>query len=514
MANTIISQPPRFSFSKNIMALNVNTDLGDGATVKIWVSYAIGNGLGGTISGQALYEETLSADADGNVTFYLQNQLDAVLKNHIPKWGDDCKKMSSNWATYTIQIRDYDSNGTYSGVTSWIGDTQGDEYFVYHGGVSYEQFTPSAFFDWIDTDKAGDHTQRFWTWFENNREVGINEPHWLSFMAQAVNGYTAPTLTVKCYYEDGTNNTYTKVVNVLTSCLKGELYILPTGYDMLVDWVGGGMSRYNGSASPVIKYEVWLFENGGDEPLITEKKTFIVDWNYRKKAKFFFFSNSLGCVDSIRLFWGETMGAEYTTNNASGVMKYDYYSNSPLPATNFNFNTSEQVFKKANSGDSLRKSDLDAMRQLSLSDNIYEIVGPGKLNPNVRMLPINSTSKKIAYYKRTPNSPIYQLELEYQYAFTNVSYTPENMDCNNPDLPMLYRVSEYFGAPTVYYQINFQVAALGIVRYAGPTENLTTASAMVAWLNANWGDVATFELDGSSHMVCKCLYPITMFTIS
>jgi len=78
------------------MALKVNTDLGDRATVKIWVSYAIGNGLGGTISGQALYEETLSADDDGNNTFYLKNQLDAVLKTHILNWGDDCKKTKSN----------------------------------------------------------------------------------------------------------------------------------------------------------------------------------------------------------------------------------------------------------------------------------------------------------------------------------------------------------------------------------------------------------------------------------
>lgn len=515
MSTTIISQPKRYSFSKNLMPLTINTDLGTGATIQLTVSYAIGNGLGGFVSAIQLYQETLSADANGDVTFYIQNQLDAVLGNHLPKWGDGCKKMTANWASYVLQFEDFDASGTSGGSVGDIGATQGDEYFVYNGGISYEQWKPGLFFDFIDIDKNGDHTQKFWTWFKNNREVGINEPHYLSFLSQAVSGYSVPTVAVKVYYEDGTNATFLKLVSLLTSTLKGELYILPTGFDQLIDFMGGSFSRYNSGGSKAVKYDYWLFENDSNGALITETKTFVLDWFFRNRSRYFIFTNSLGCVDSVRLFFQEQTGAEYIQQQGTSVIKYDYFSNNIIPATNFNFNISEQLFRKANTGDSLRLSDLDAMRQLSLSDNVFEIVRPSDLSPTVRLLPINSTSKKIAYFKRLPNSPIYQLELEYQYAFTNVSYTPENLDCSLADIPNLNSIRDYFPTPpTVYYQINFQIAAIGISRYAGPTENLTTGAAMEAWLNANWGDVASFELDGNNYMICRSIYVITLFNIS
>jgi hypothetical protein len=511
MAITIKQKPFKNSFSRNIMPVVANSDAGAGTKLKIELNYRKINSGGGFTP---LYAETLDIAANGDVVFYIQNELDSLLKWFVPKWGGGIVVATSCSMQYIIKITEYDASNTQ--LSYLVPIQSSDNYFVYKGGVALEQFMGNKFFNFMNTSPGSDDTQRFWTWLKNDYILGLYQPNWLLFQVQAAAGYNTSSLFVKCYYTDGSDATFSQNIALFTTVVAGQLVSIPVGFNQLKAIITTSPpTEYNGSGSRLMKYEVWVEDTTQAAQIITERQSFTIDWAWAKRSRYFIFNNSLGGVDCIGLFFQEQNGAEFDIKMSSRPLKYDYFTGGQLPALNFANNISEQFFRKANSGDLLRKSDLDAMRQLSLAEVVFEIVPASELVKLVRFLPINSTSKKIAYFKKLPNSPIYQLELEYQYAFTNNSYTPEDLSCSSAVLANYFTNTRVLPTPGFYgfYGVRWESGSL-VRKINNPigTINLTLTD-LVIWLNANWGDIGTWAVVGSD-LVNVGPYQTTIFTIN
>lgn len=154
------------------------------------------------------------------------------------------------------------------------------------GGVSnymqhYLNFKELTFIEylWGDTQDL-----KFLSWIPNNMPVHPSQP--LRLWLYNTELFTSPSLMVKIKYTDGTES------NDITVKTFENLKKL---YEIAVGPVELRLITYDVSKQ-VQSYQVWISDNAS---VSTERKTFVIDYNYYERNDLMFFRNSLGVSEVL-----------------------------------------------------------------------------------------------------------------------------------------------------------------------------------------------------------------------
>lgn len=202
-------------------------------------------------------------------------------------------------------------------------------------------------------------------------------------------------------------------------------------------WTDGSatLSQFIGSANPSIYYSVFelicspekirdyfsgtktlksfdvrLYDDTTGLP-VSEFFNYIIDYNYYSNNRFFIFRNSLGTFDTIRTT-GETI-----KNAADKFQLLSSFLDVDFGTTDHQNNrdrAEEVISYKANTGWLKDRQTADYMRELFLSEEVYEIIQD-------HLMPIRIISNKARIFE--DNEFGYNIDFEFEQAYTNKYYS-------------------------------------------------------------------------------------------
>ncbi len=426
MSLTILKEPSLFCLSRNPIVVAVNTSLGNAAGVKVKIEVfmddndvAFAGGFNST-----LYTEEQTPDANGNVIFELQNNLDAALRWFKPDFFATNGKCADGVRQYTYGILEY-NNGVNTDSYEQAPDPSYQPKVVYKGGVSKEQFkSDNYFFDQFihkgHVPVNSTHQLTWWTYQQKYLTTGIYTPQYLMFHAP-IGAYSAQVnFKSVSYFDDGSTVTSNYRVSALESGTNvGQLFWFACGVEQL------GLEN-GSSTAKLVKYSIQLMHNSSP---LTDAMWYTVDYKYSRTDRALLYNNSIGGVDTVRLFYQEQMAVQI--NEQRGEFNTSLVAKRFKESETFSYGIFEQQKRIANTG-ALRKADVDGLRQLALAEMIYEYLRststpPVGMSMGVRYLPVQRDSLKIAFHKNNPRQNPSVFTMEYSIAILNNSYTPEIM---------------------------------------------------------------------------------------
>jgi hypothetical protein len=158
--------------------------------------------------------------------------------------------------------------------------------YVIRGGIKEEhlrEWEGQLFSNYVGPNR------KFLTW--NPTKVVLPEqPNYLYFLTNMKPTPTVLTLRLYRYYADGTEDTKSLSVMAIADVQYMTTYSVPIGAKQL------GITDLS---KKVVKYVVWL--NNQDGEIVSEQRTYIIDWQYYREKKYILFRNSLGGYDSLGL---------------------------------------------------------------------------------------------------------------------------------------------------------------------------------------------------------------------
>jgi hypothetical protein len=158
--------------------------------------------------------------------------------------------------------------------------------YVIRGGIKEEhlrEWEGQLFSKYIGPNR------KFLTW--NPTKIVLPEqPNYLYFLTNMKPTPTVLVLRLYRYYADGTQDSKSLSVMAIGDVQYMTSYSVPVGAKQL------GISDLS---KKVVKYVVWL--NNEDDEIISEKRTYIIDWQYYREKRYILFRNSFGAYDSAAL---------------------------------------------------------------------------------------------------------------------------------------------------------------------------------------------------------------------
>ena len=213
-------------------------------------------------------ESTSSAGA----YFEIQTRLDDSLVVMPPELGSTqilvCDGLTRQFYTQTERYNDGELLDTEQQSSLW----------VIKAGVSERDY--DTYRDLFFTRHIGDGC-RFLTWQPDNKLIRTDQPEWLYFLTNFSPTPTELRIRVKCFYDDGSVDTYTanQVANV--SYMTG--YALPVSMQAL-----GLLTR----PKTVICYQLWL--SNQNQQAVSEVRSYRVWTEYFETVRYLLYQNGLG----------------------------------------------------------------------------------------------------------------------------------------------------------------------------------------------------------------------------
>jgi hypothetical protein len=165
----------------------------------------------------------------------------------------------------------------------------------------------------------------------------------------------------------------------------------------------------------------------------------------------FNFHNSLSGIDNVRILGDVDMDVEREYKEGEKIVADDYYNAQALPEMDFQRAIEERVKYKGDAGWQFTKAAQDHLRELTLSESIWQ----PQIKKN-RWWKVNILQKTIAL--RNTRSTKWNFPIEWSYAFSNTNYTPYEVDLNSvvTSCPVPSGlISTYLGAN--WYQFAFNM---------------------------------------------------------
>lgn len=131
--------------------------------------------------------------------------------------------------------------------------------------------------------------RKFLTWCPS-QVVLPEQPNYLYFLTNMKPTPTILTLRIYRFYSDGTEDNAAISLMAIGDVQYMTTYSVPVGVKQL------GIIELS---KKVVKYIVWL--NNQDGEIISELRTYIIDWKYYREKRYILFRNSFGAYDSLGL---------------------------------------------------------------------------------------------------------------------------------------------------------------------------------------------------------------------
>jgi hypothetical protein len=242
------------------------------------------------------------ADSEGKTVFDAQTALAAYVEPTLPAVNQNTVTLAGNnfkrfYLKYTEKYGTPPEEATY---------TQVDMNYVVLGGLSEEEYAANTFFSSYQATK-----KPFFTWSPTVKNVFKEQPEYLYFMVNSFD-LTSFKAKVKVYNTDGTDETFT--FHTQTDILKYELYIIPSGHDLL---------ELADIASGTVKaYEVFITDT--DDNIISEVKKYKLITDYFPIKRFLMFLNSMGGFDTLSATGKGKMTIDTDEVQADKILPYNH----------------------------------------------------------------------------------------------------------------------------------------------------------------------------------------------
>jgi hypothetical protein len=232
--------------------------------------------------GSGLFTKTLSAklvpDSSDNAVFELQDGASDFFPftDFNPYAVMDMQLITDN--VVTAQFHQAEAYGDPQVIqTINLVDT----FKIINGGIP-KQISSDFFSEILPA------TKQFLTWHPLRKRVTQDQPELLHFLVY-LDTITELNLLVKLYFTDGTDSTHT--IDTVADVAEEQIYRLPAGYTQL------GLSVLAGEKK-IKKYELWLTDQA--DAVISEIRTFAVEYQRVPETRFWLFTNSLGMFEIMR----------------------------------------------------------------------------------------------------------------------------------------------------------------------------------------------------------------------
>jgi hypothetical protein len=274
--------------------------------------------------------------------------------------------------------------------------------FVYKGGTSSLQFKRVGHYV---THFVNDS---FLTWQPRNKKTSADTLEFLYAIIFTFTGISAGNLRmyVKGYYENGTTNTayYTNANPVYF----GDVVLLNAT----------GLAAEAASASPLVKWEVWLEDNTGFP--YSEVMTYTNDAICRPFEYEFLFGNSVGGFDTLRCARGASVGLQVAREEASRIIPYIIPANSEELGDSYIYKVSAAKRVKCNTG-LISRETIEWLHDFAVSDEVYFIS-----KEDHGFIPVKLVSNSIQLYSDTTTG-LYSLEFEVEFMNDESLYSPAGL---------------------------------------------------------------------------------------
>lgn len=229
-----------------------------------------------------------------NIGHLMPLEYDLPNTNSIQNF--EVKKMEQGVSLYKVDAVEY------------TGDTAGTSLmflkYALHGGRDVITNRTYNFFDDFATN------QKFLTLQPREKLITTEQPEWLYYplIYPEASNTLHYWLKIKLHFSDDTDTTITKLIvpnSETFTGVKGEVVILPTGYDQL------NLSSYENANKYIMQYEVYVEAYRVFTPVgatvgewvlqhTTEHFTYVMDYDLQSwKKRYFLFRNSLGGMDTL-----------------------------------------------------------------------------------------------------------------------------------------------------------------------------------------------------------------------
>ena len=180
-----------------------------------------------------------------------------------------------------------------------------DTFKIISGGIP-KQISKDFFTEILPISK------QFLTWHPIRKRVTQDQPELLHFLVY-LDTITELNLYVKLYFTDGTNSEHQ--IDSVGGVEEEEIYRLPAGYTQL------GLSVLAGEKK-IKKYELWLTNQA--DAVISEVRTFSVDYQRLPETRYWLFTNSLGMFEIFRTDGKASESQELSRESSSNYLPSGY----------------------------------------------------------------------------------------------------------------------------------------------------------------------------------------------
>ncbi|HMT29425.1 MAG TPA: hypothetical protein PKD91_09120 [Bacteroidia bacterium] len=409
MTLTARAVPPAVAYTKNPILYAWETDMyneyNDRMIMKIKVYYESGLML--------IAELEKKPNTDNFFVFDISGVLDAaiqefdILKFSELNWDDSLKKCSKTILEYRIEVVEYwgdstDKDDTITPIEAWC----------VKGGLDPKIYPIcDPFFEEYILD-----TQKFLTWIPQKSIISPFQPVTLFLYNYSGSTWNSLQAHFSLTLLDEATNTLSTVL---------ELKAIDTylAYQEILMIPAGPLNAELFDVDPSKKLIRYTLTIQDDETVVSETRTYILDYIKRNDDKCFAFLNSLGGIDHIRTTGRIDPKSEFSSGHydretipmiADGTSTYD-----GSRALKADFNGIEAESIKIFSGP-LTFQELEIFRDFRLSQFKFEYLMKAA---NPRYVPIYLDSKSFSLPKS--NEYPYTLEFNIKHSFESKVFTPQ-----------------------------------------------------------------------------------------
>lgn len=384
--------PEGILWSKNIIKLLLQSAYGADGYFDLTIYF--GFGMGSTPGVEPIAVQRLHADDGGYIELNLQRVVNDAFQNRahlggIPRnyiYGEVLVSISEKYAGAEVDTADY-------AFTAWQGGVPWLSQFREGPGDQTGYFP--AFKLWL-------------TWKPDKTKVSKAQPEIIYYLQSDAS--ILPTVRFILYDNNGAS--YTKDVDYTPDGIQWDILAFAVGYnDNALNDLLPGAGEF-----PAY-YTVQVLDRNAAYDDMTVLRTYYVDLNYEPYERFIRFTNSLGCLEVVRLIGEASSQATYEDVDVSTFVSQRTNLH-PLPSTGERLSSEETMGISRMSGWKSR-AEIEWLRDMRLSRNV-QILEKSSLASY--WVPITLTKKEVPQPK--DNQDLYFIALEYEYTERNKTYAP------------------------------------------------------------------------------------------
>jgi hypothetical protein len=426
---TLLKQPYEISFTGDPMpfffALSPygtrEKDLNITLMIRVYVEDIFASG-----AYTEVYSQLFNPDNTGSIRFEIQEIIDPYLEYYRPK------PRLTNPANAVNQRKRYKISYILIQDNVAVGAAvDSDILYAIKGGLAYEYWHPSEFFtDVILVKKLP------LLYAAKGEKVGIEEKRFMFWIYPLDDG-NDQTIVFSLYMNDGSQVDWPHPKTI--SCGKWGICCVPVGFLQV------GLDAQVPAGKICVKYMVQVIQgaftgtnlstedgfaittendlniivedaSGGAGQIVAPFGFFIDHRNFYKTYQLNY-RNSLGSMETIRLRGQVDFEADYTRQQAQGIVAPSYFANLNLMSQNTTPGVVEDAKATGDTGFISAATNIK-LRDLFLSQEVYEL-------RNLRLLPVNVIVKNTKFYSNKEN--LVSTQIQWQLAFSNKFFTPDGL---------------------------------------------------------------------------------------